>query len=77
MLPSPDKVLDVRGLHCPMPVIKTKLAIDGMKPGEVLKVISTDPAAKADIPVLLDRLGHDLISIEERDQLFQFLIKRN
>ena len=37
-----DQELDTRGLQCPLPILKTRLAMDGLQAGEVLKVISTD-----------------------------------
>ncbi len=71
-----DKVLDCKGLNCPMPVIKTKKAIDGIKEGQILEVISTDPGAKSDIPALLDRLGHELVETEETGNVINFFIKK-
>ena len=70
------KILDVRGLYCPMPVIKTKKAIDEIGPGEIIEVWATDVASKADIPALLDRLGHHLIEIKEEEGRIVFLIKK-
>ncbi len=72
-----DVILDVKGLTCPMPVLKTKQAIDGMDSGQTLEVIATDPASKADIPAFLNRLGHDLVEADEKDGIFSFLIKKN
>ncbi len=71
-----DKVLDCKGLNCPMPVIKTKKAIDGIKEGQILEVISTDPGAKSDIPALLDRLGHELVETEKTGNVINFFIKK-
>jgi tRNA 2-thiouridine synthesizing protein A len=72
-----DVVLDVKGLSCPMPLIKTKKAIDTMRPGEVLEVISTDPDTKADISVLLDRLGHKLLKVREEGGVAKFYIEKS
>ncbi len=72
-----DMILDVKGLSCPMPVLKTKKAIDGMGFGQTLEVIATDPASKADIPAFLSRVGHELVEAVERDGIFSFLIKKN
>ena len=71
-----DVVLDVKGLHCPMPVIKTKKAIDGMRTGQVLEVISTDPGTKSDISVLLGRLGHELLQVNEEGGIAEFYIEK-
>ncbi len=71
-----DQVLDCKGLNCPMPVLKTKKAIDGINSGQVLEVISTDPGAKSDIPALLDRLGHKLVDTKEEGNVITFYIKK-
>jgi len=72
-----DVILDVKGLTCPMPVLKTKKAIDGMGSGQTLEVIATDPASKADIPAFLHRLGHELVEADEKNGIFSFFIKKN
>ncbi|MCL4491338.1 MAG: sulfurtransferase TusA family protein [Nitrospirae bacterium] len=69
-------ILDVKGLHCPMPVLKTKKAIDALEPEQVLEVHATDPASKADIPALLSRLGHQLVGLKEEEGVLSFLIKK-
>lgn len=46
---EPTETLDVKGKNCPMPVIKTKQAIDDVEPGGVLEVIATDPGSMSDI----------------------------
>ncbi len=72
-----DLVLDLKGLACPMPVLKTKKAIDGMASGQTVEVMSTDPASKADIPAFLDRVGHELVRADEKNGVFCFVIKKN
>jgi tRNA 2-thiouridine synthesizing protein A len=72
-----DVVLDVKDLNSPMPVIKAKKAIDAMQYGQVLEVISADPATKSDISILLDRLGHELLQIKEEGGISEFYIKKN
>lgn len=71
-----DKVLDARGFSCPMPVIKTKKALDGIESGQILEVIATDPASKTDIPALLGRLGHELIETSEGNGEIRYLIRK-
>ncbi|MBM3897087.1 MAG: sulfurtransferase TusA family protein [Thaumarchaeota archaeon] len=70
------KILDVKGMLCPMPVIKAKQAISQVPVGGVLEVLATDPAAKEDIPAWVRRAGHDLISMQQEDETFKFLVKR-
>ena len=45
-----DQELDTRGLMCPLPIIKTKLAMDGLEAGQVLRVVATDAGSKHDMP---------------------------
>ncbi|MEW6110320.1 MAG: sulfurtransferase TusA family protein [Nitrospirota bacterium] len=71
-----DVVLDTKGMNCPMPVLKTKKAIDTLKAGEVLEVIATDPGSKSDIPALLKRLGHELVETKEDGGVIEFYIKK-
>jgi len=71
-----DVVLDAKGLSSPMPVIKTRKAIDSIQPGQILKIISTDPETKSDISVLLDRLGHELLQTKEEGGITEFFIKK-
>ncbi|MCL4492625.1 MAG: sulfurtransferase TusA family protein [Nitrospirae bacterium] len=71
-----DVIIDIRGFACPMPVLKTKMAIEKINPGQVLKVIASDHTSKVDIPVLLKRLGHDLIEMREEDDTVLFFIRK-
>ena len=71
-----DVVLDTKGMNCPMPVIKTKKAIDGLQSGQILEVISTDQGSKSDIPALLKRLGHELVQTKEDGGVIEFYIKK-
>lgn len=73
---KPDKSEDLKGLNCPMPVLKTKKALDSLMPGQVLKVDITDPGSKSDIPAMLKRTGNELIEVNEAGGVFTFLIKK-
>ena len=68
--------LDCTGLYCPLPIIKTKLELEDMKEGEVLKVISDDPGAKADFPAWCDQTGNILLNSEEISGEYIFYIKK-
>lgn len=71
-----DVELDCKGLNCPMPVLKTKKAIDGMQVGQVLKMVSTDAGSKADVSALIRRTGHELLETQEQGKEFTFIIKK-
>jgi len=68
--------LDVKGMNCPLPVVKAKKALSGMEKGEVLRVSSTDPGSVGDFPSFCNRNGYELLSQEEKAGVFEFLIKR-
>lgn len=68
--------LDCKGLNCPMPVVKTKKALDSMESGQVLLVELTDKGAKSDIPAMLRRTGNELLNTDEKENVFFFLIKK-
>jgi tRNA 2-thiouridine synthesizing protein A len=73
---KPDVRLDCKGMNCPMPIIKTKKAIEGLTPGQVLLVESTDAGSKSDIPALLKRTGNKLVEMKEADGVFTFTIRK-
>lgn len=74
---TPDKVLDASGLNCPLPVLKTKKALEELQSGQILEVITTDPGAKADIPAFCNRTGHELIeTVEEGGKIIFYLRKK-
>jgi TusA-related sulfurtransferase len=70
------ETLDVKGLACPMPVVKTRLAIDKLAPGDVLQVLATDRGSLKDIPAWAEATGHKLVSVEERDTEIVFLVEK-
>jgi TusA-related sulfurtransferase len=72
-----DKVLDARGLLCPMPVVKAGKEIRGMEDGEILKIIATDRGAIADFPAWADDTGNELLGWnEDSDGSLVFYIKK-
>ncbi len=72
-----NKVLDTSGLNCPLPVLKTKKALEDMQSGEILEVIATDPGSKADIPAFCQRTGNELVKmVEEGDRILFYIRKK-
>ncbi|MBS4218675.1 sulfurtransferase TusA family protein [Bacillus sp. FJAT-49711] len=71
-----DYVLDAKGLACPMPVVKTKKAINEIENGQVLEVQATDKGSKADIKVWSERMGHQYLgTLEDEDKLKHYIRK--
>ena len=73
---TPDQTLDCSGMACPMPILKTKKAIDSLQIGQVLKMIATDPGSTADIDAWTKKTGHELVASEQDGGKFIFYIKR-
>jgi TusA-related sulfurtransferase len=71
-----DKELDCLGLYCPEPIFRTRMALDEMKKGEILKVTADDPAAEEDLKRLSERLGHKVLEILKEDDQVTLFIKK-
>ena len=71
-----DKVLDAKGLACPMPIVKTKKAMQDLAAGQILEVRTTDPGAKNDLTAWAASGGHALVEQTEEDHVFKFWIKK-
>jgi len=71
-----DQELDCSGLACPMPILKTKKAVDDLQVGQVLKMIATDPGSLPDVQAWTAKTGHELLSHEQNGAKFIFYIKK-
>lgn len=71
-----DKELDVRGLVCPLPILRTKKSLADMTTGQVLKIATTDPGATIDFQVFADQTGNELLSLSETTGEFIFYMKK-
>lgn len=68
--------LDVSGYNCPIPLLRTKKALAGMRAGELVRVVTTDPGSEIDFRVYAEANGHELVSFEERGNRFVFVIRK-
>ena len=71
-----DQYLDAKGLNCPLPVLKTKLALNRMQPGQTLLVEATDPHSVVDFQAYCARTGHNILRIDEGEEIISFMISR-
>jgi tRNA 2-thiouridine synthesizing protein A len=71
-----DRTLDCRGLLCPMPIVKTSREMKILSPGQVLKVITTDRGAIADMPAFVDDTGNSLLDWHEVGSDLVFYIRK-
>jgi len=72
----PTKTIDVRGLYCPEPVFRTKIEMERLAIGEIIKVIADDPASEEDISRWVRRNGHELLSVNTIKPDLEFTIKK-
>jgi TusA-related sulfurtransferase len=71
-----DKLLDARGLLCPMPIVKAGKEIRGMKAGEILKILATDRGAIADFPAWAEDTGNELIEWHDEAGTLVFHVRK-
>jgi len=71
-----DKDLDVRGLNCPLPILRAKKALATMSGGQVLRILATDRGSVKDFEMFSKQTGNELLASNENDQEFEFYIKR-
>ena len=74
---TPDQVLDCRGLSCPMPMLKLKKAVGGLKSGQILQMIGTDPGTKNDIEKGVGKLGCEYLGLEENSGEMNYFLKKS
>ncbi|GAA4649138.1 sulfurtransferase TusA family protein [Kistimonas scapharcae] len=72
-----DVELDVRGLACPMPLLKAKQALNRMAAGQVLRVLATDPGSVRDFRSYAELAGHSLLESDECEGVFVHTLKKH
>lgn len=71
-----ETVLDVKGMACPLPVLRANRALRSMAPGEKLRVLATDRAAASDFRAFCKETGHALVAFGEEGGVLSFTIRR-
>ena len=71
-----DKEFDASGLACPLPIVKTKKALNDMAPGQVLRVIGTDPGSVCDMAAFAEQTGNTLLEQSTEDKKYVFFLKK-
>lgn len=69
-------VLDVKGLNCPLPILRAKKAIKDVPNGETLQVIATDPGSVKDFEAFCRQTGNQLVNHSEAAGVYTFNIKK-
>ncbi|ELV08956.1 Hypothetical protein F387_00844 [Wohlfahrtiimonas chitiniclastica SH04] len=70
------EILDLRNLHCPMPILKTKQALQKMNEGEEITVVTTDPHSEIDFKAFLGKTSNQLMKFWVKDGEYFFIIKK-
>lgn len=70
-----ETVLDTQGLRCPEPVMMLHKAVRDAAPGSQIKVLASDPSTQRDIPKFCRFLGHTLVSQQQEDERFEFVVQ--
>jgi len=73
---KPDLEIDLKGLLCPLPMVRVSQNISKIPVGGVLKAVATDPGSLADIPSWARTTGNEVLKTEKGDKLFTFYVKR-
>ena len=71
-----NKELDARGLSCPLPILKTKKALNDLASGQVLKIVATDPGSVKDMQAFSNQTGHPLLASVEENKAFVFFLRK-
>jgi tRNA 2-thiouridine synthesizing protein A len=71
-----DRELDVKGLNCPLPILRTKKALADMQSGQTLRVLATDPGSVKDFQAFARQTGNELVSSGQPDGVFEYVLKR-
>jgi tRNA 2-thiouridine synthesizing protein A len=73
----PDKTLDLKGLACPLPILKTRKALAELPRGATLEVFATDPGAVADFIAFAETTGNALLEQNEQGGVYRFLLRHS
>ena len=71
-----EKIINLRGLKCPLPTLRVRKALTGLKTGDVLVAECTDPLTEIDIPNLISQTGDELMETSHADKVIGFRIRK-
>ena len=71
-----DREVDARGLNCPLPILRTKKALNEMQTGQLLKITATDPGSQRDFQAFSRQTGNTLVDQSAANGEFVFLLRR-
>ncbi|BFM06667.1 sulfurtransferase TusA family protein [Halioxenophilus aromaticivorans] len=71
-----DRTLDVTGCLCPLPLLKLKLGLKEMLPGQVIELLASDATSTQDIPAFCKLSGHQLVATQQDGDTYIFRVKK-
>lgn len=71
-----DITVDTKGMACPMPIVKAKKALDSLESGQTMEVLSTDKGSLNDFTAWVKQTKNEMISHEEENGVYKFLVKK-
>jgi tRNA 2-thiouridine synthesizing protein A len=75
-LASINHRVDARGLSCPLPIVRTAIAIKALESGELIEVLATDPGSTKDFTAWSKTTGHELVESSVTDGVYRFVLRR-
>ena len=73
---SADRTLDCLGLFCPIPIVETRETLRAMAVGQILEVLSDDPASDADMRRWARRTENELLEVAKNGAVYRFLVRK-
>ena len=71
-----DKSMDLKGMPCPMPVVKVSKGIKEIEVGQILEAVTTDPGSLSDFPAWARTSGNEIVKTDQDGDVIKFYIKR-
>ncbi|MDB9823387.1 sulfurtransferase TusA family protein [Deltaproteobacteria bacterium] len=71
-----EKTMDLKGMPCPMPVVKVSKGIKEVEVGKIIEAITTDPGSLADFPAWARTSGNEIVKTDQDGEIIKFYIKR-
>ena len=76
-MPEFTEKYDASGLNCPLPILRSKKALNGLDSGDVLYIVSTDSGSVKDFDAFCKQTGNELLESSEAEGKYHFYIKKN
>ena len=71
-----ETVIDARGHRCPVPTLRLRRALEGLGPGEIVRLLADDPMARIDVPHFAGEAGHEVLESSEEAGALSFRVRK-